>query len=141
MKIFGRLPSKRQKEITEQIFNEEFQCLVRLRQLFPKAQMSYYYYWGDCILDQLHRPNMAHINSKLGEKLVDLNIENWGTIVDPSSIPGVYDNEGDILMDMNALFKNGWIASPTDQHPGLKFHELVAVKVLEWLSHGSETTI
>ena len=135
MKVFNRLPYRRQKEIAEQIFDEELQCLARLRRLFPDARMAYYYYWGDCILDQLHRPNIAHVNAELGENLADLNIENWGTIIDPKTIPGAYDEEGDILMDLDTLFKSGWTASITDQHPGLKFHELVARKVLEWLSH------
>ncbi len=135
MKVFGRSLPERQKEIAKQIFDEELQCLARLRQLFPDAQMSYYYYWGDSILDQLHRPNIAHVNAELGENLADLGIENWGTIVDPSDISGVYDSEGDILMDMAIMFRNRWVATQTDQHPGLKFHELVAAKVLEWLSH------
>lgn len=135
MKIFRRLSSKRQKQIAEQVFNEELQCITRMRQLFQDAKVAYYYYWGDCILDQLHHPNIAHVNEQLGQHMTDLDIENWGTLVDPHDIPGVYDEGGDILMDHKKLFRNEWIASETDQHPGLKFHKLIARKVLAWMSH------
>lgn len=135
MKIFNRLDDERQKQIAEQVFSEELRCLHRIRQLFVNAKMAYYYYWGDCILDQLYQPNIALVNERLGQHAVDLNMENWETLIDPHDMPGVYDEEGEILMDKKKLFQNGWIASEVDQHPGSKFHALVARKVLEWMSH------
>lgn len=135
MKMFRQLSNKRQKQIAEYIFNEELQCLIRLRQLFANAKMAYYYYWGDCVLDQLYQPNLASINDRLGQRITDLDVENWGTLIDPYDIPGVYDAKGDIVIDKKKLFQNEWIASEVDQHPGSRFHALIARKVLEWMSH------
>lgn len=137
MKVFSRSGPKRQKEIAKQVFDEELQCLIRLRSLFPDAQVAYYHYWGDYLTDQLHRPNIAHVNVELGDNLADFGIENWETIVEPSSIPGVYDNEGDILMDHNTLSQGKWVTDDirNGYHPGSKFHELVAGKVMKWLTH------
>lgn len=135
MKTFRRLSNKRQKQIAERIFNEELQCLTRIRRLFVKAKIVYYYYWGDCVLDQLYQPNIAFVNERLGQHMADLDIENWGTLIDPHDIPGLYDEKGDILFDRKKIFQNEWIFSERDQHPGSKFHALIARRVLKWMSH------
>jgi hypothetical protein len=132
---FDRRSRSAKKAIAKQILEEEYQSLARIREFFPNAKMSYYYYWADAIIDDLRgRHDLVQVNVQLGERAHKLDIENWEMILDPKTLPGLYDDEGDLLLSYAELSKHGWVWHDGDPHPGPAFHGVVAEKVVQWIT-------
>jgi hypothetical protein len=130
-KKFDKLGVDRKKEVAEMIFREELKCLEILRDFFSNAKMAYFHYWGDYVMDTLHQPELAEINVELGKAIKPWEIENWETIVNLKDIPILYDDEGDLNIDIQTLHESGWIYN--DLHPGAVYHTKVLNKVKGWL--------
>ena len=77
---------------------------------------------------------MAHVNEQLGIEGEKIGITNFGMVLDPNEIPGVYDKQGDIVMDLELIFKSGFIAKNDDPHPSKKFNEILSYKVEKWVT-------
>lgn len=134
IKAFATLSSKKQNQIADLIYEEELECLIRLKEFFPKTtKIAYYHYWADAMMEIVHRPPLSYINTKLGEEMEKIGIENWDIIVDPHEIPGVYDGD-DLIMDTEEIHRQGWICLPNDLHAGPKYAKLVADKVINWMA-------
>jgi len=133
IKKWERLSKKARRKTSKIIFKEQLNLLVELKNMFPNAQFAYYHYWVDYIAELLHRPLLAEVNVQLGIEAENIGMDNWGTIIDPKTIKGVYDKEGDIVMLQKELFSGGWICSRFDMHPIKRYHEVVTNKVEQWL--------
>ncbi len=130
---FQRLNHQKRVELAEQIYNHELSLLQELRDTFPNAAMVYYRNWIDDMHDLVRRPELADINHKLGIKAEEMGYENWGTIIDPKNISGVYDEEGELILDNDEIAKNDWFISSKDNHPGIAFQQALAKRVINWV--------
>ena len=131
---FSRLNEEQQIKICDVILNKEKELLLKIRHFFPKAHLAYYHYWADYIKNALVRSPLDKINVELGLYAETIGYYNWNMIVDPKTIPGAYDTEGDIVWLTDDMFKSGWTRSSQDPHPSSKFQKAVARKVIDWLS-------
>jgi len=136
---FDKLKSHKRADVAEMIYREELQCIKDLQRFFHQAMIVYFHYWADYIVDHLNRPELAEVNVRLGEAVESMGIQNWKMVVDPKEIPGVYDDEGDIIMDNDILDQHGWIRHPGDCHPGPAFHDIMFERVKRWIT-GQETS-
>ena len=132
MRNYEKLTDAKAKEVALFIENKEQNIIKELRETFSNTRMAYYHYWGDYIVDSINRPYLAEVNVRLGEYAETLDIDNWGIIIDPAEIPGVYDEDGDILFDKEIIYKAGWTYSDGDYHGSEKYQQRVPERVEKW---------
>lgn len=130
---FKKLSAPEKKELACHIFESECVLLREFRDIFSCSKISYYHYWLDDIMDRAIRPEFADHNNRLGVVAEELGMDNWGTIIDPKDINGVYDEEGDILMSGLRMYRSGMVYAPHDLHPSSQFNQIVARKAMEWI--------
>lgn len=133
-KEWDRLSKKKQKHTSEIIFQEQCGHLAELKTIFPNAQFAYYHYWGDYIAEFIYHPLLAEVNVQLGREAALMGMDDWGTIIDPKEIDGVYDKHGDLVVLSQKLFADGWVRTEKDMHPMKRHHIIVADKVEKWLT-------
>ena len=132
------LSKEKTKEVADNLFQADIQMLAMFINFFPGAQLAYYHYWCDRIVNQIYRPLLADNNIKLEEVAESLGMVNLGMIVDPMSIKGVYDNKGKLVFNHKKLFDSGYIVSEKDAHPGKRHQQLVADCIRRWVDDNTE---
>lgn len=128
------LKKTRKLEVCEHIMEGEKNLLCEIRDLFPDAHCAYYYYWSDYFKNIIHRPILSSINPELGAYAESIGYLNWDFIINPKTIPGIFDDEGDLIWNARAMFKAGWTREKKDTHPSRKYQEIVAKKVSDWVN-------
>ncbi len=133
-RTFNKLSKARQKIAYEVILDREKELLLEIRELFLNAHLAYYHYWSDYFKNIIYRPILSSINLELGTYAESIGYSNWGFIIDPKTIPGILDDEGDLIWNSQAMFEAGWTRAEKDTHPSRKYQEIVAQKVSDWVS-------
>lgn len=134
IKKYSKLNRKRKKSVADFILQEEFNILRIIRDFFINADIYYYHYWGDYVIDYLHRPYLAENNIKLGELAESIGINNWKMIINIKDVEGITDSTGQFDINHKTLLDNGWIyggRDGKDLHPQYKFQQEVAQKVIQ----------
>lgn len=122
-------------ELADKIFNYEVEILGWFKELFPNAKFAYYYHWADVSSSDLSFPSLAGHFNRLGDKTEELGMTSLGSIIDPKDVPGVYDDEGDLIWDVKKMYESGWIVFPNDVHPSPKLQAEVAKRIVEWYAN------
>jgi hypothetical protein len=131
---FKELSATDRTDLAKRIFDAECELLKEFREIFSASKCAYYHYWADDLIDAVIRPEFTDHNNRLGEVAQALGMEDWGTIIDPKTIDGVYDKDGDILMAGARIYQTGLIYQPADYHPSVQYNSILADKVGQWVN-------
>ncbi len=134
IKKYKELTDDEKRIVANNICRIEERLLHEFVTLFPNAKYLYFHYWGDHIMDLIHRPLLAEVNLELEKMAEQLKMTNAGMIVDLKNIKGLYDKDGDLNPDGKVLTKENWWVGHQNWHPGTRFHKLVAETVEGWIN-------
>lgn len=127
--------SRDKEEAARQILEIETAMIRKLFSLFPNSRIAHYFYWLDYIHEEMQKhPSLAEVQFKVGRLVEELGGETWGMLLDPHDVEGVYDSEGDFVLDTEMLAKNGWILSEKNLHGRENWYQLVTARVKDWIN-------
>jgi len=134
VKEYVKLSQENQQVVANNILSGEKRRLDEFYSLFPNAKFLYFQYWGDHLLDLIHRPILAPVNMELEKHAEAIGMENAGMIVDLDEIEGITNDDGDYFYDGKILVKNGWWVGPENWHPAKYGQEIFASRIERWIN-------